>query len=132
MSHEIDPIALQDELQQRIHRYLLTSLPICRRFPNLRAQAEKLINKPETVIKGPFLEAIPDFPKGLSLKELVEEGVLHKGFAHLGSPIFVSRLERFAVQKQASGNAFQAHPRSQNSLAQSHVASAGTSGPYSP
>jgi hypothetical protein len=88
MSREIDPIALQDELQQRIHRYLLTALPISRRFPSLRAQAEKLINKPETVIKGPFLEAIPDFPKGLSLKELVEKGVLHEGFAQLGSPVF--------------------------------------------
>jgi hypothetical protein len=88
MSREIDPIALQDELQQRIHRYLLTALPISRRFPGLRNQAEKLINMPETVIKGPFLEAIPDFPKGLSLRELVEKGVLHEGFAHLGSPVF--------------------------------------------
>lgn len=94
MSREIDPIALQDELQQRIRRYLLTALPISRRFPELRAQAETLINKPETVIKGPFLEAIPDFPKGHSLKQLVDEGVLHDGFSCLGSPVFERPLHQ--------------------------------------
>lgn len=88
MSREIDPIVLQEELQRRIQRYLLTALPISRRFPKLRAEAEKLINQPEMVIKGPFLEAIPDFPKGNSLKQLVEEGLLHEGFARLGSPVF--------------------------------------------
>lgn len=92
MNREIDPIALQDELQQRIRRYLLTALPISRRFPKLRTEASKLINQPEMVIKGPFLEAIPDFPKGSSLKDLVEEGVLHNGFSSLGAFVYERRL----------------------------------------
>lgn len=88
MSREIDPITLQSDLQQRIRRYLLTALPINRRFPLLRAEAERLINQPDTVIKGPFLEAIPDFPKGKSLRDLVSEGVLHEGFSRLGSVVY--------------------------------------------
>lgn len=99
MSQEIDPILLQEELQNRIRRYLLTALPISRRFPNLRAEAERLINQPEMVIKGPFLEAIPDFPKGASLKDLVEEGLLHEGFAQLGSTVYERRLH--AHQEEA-------------------------------
>lgn len=92
MNREIDPIVLQEELQNRIRRYLLTALPINRRFPKLRAEAENLINQPEAVIKGPFLEAIPDFPKGLSLKDLVEEGVLHEGFSRLDDEVFLRKL----------------------------------------
>lgn len=99
MSQEIDPILLQEELQNRIRRYLLTALPISRRFPMLRSEAERLINQPEMVIKGPFLEAIPDFPKGASLKDLVEEGLLHEGFARLGSTVYERRLH--AHQEEA-------------------------------
>jgi hypothetical protein len=40
---EVDPIALKEDLQSRIKRYLLTALPISRRFPKLRENAlEKL------------------------------------------------------------------------------------------
>lgn len=92
MSREIDPITLQSDLQQRIRRYLLTALPINRRYPLLRAEAERLIDQPDTVIKGPFLEAIPDFPKGKSLKDLVAEGVLHDGFSRLGPVVFERSL----------------------------------------
>jgi hypothetical protein len=98
MTQEIDPLSLQDELQQRIKRYLLTALPINRRFPKLRAQAEKLISTPEMVIKGPFLEAIPDFPKGRSLRQLVEEGILHEGFSCLGPPVYERPLHRHQEQ----------------------------------
>ena len=92
MTTEIDPIALQEELQQRIRRYLLTALPISRRFPRLRAEAEQYLSKTDILIKGPFLEAIPDFPKGCSLKDLVSESVLHPGFSHLGEEIFSRKL----------------------------------------
>lgn len=106
MSQEIDPIVLQEELQHRIRRYLLTALPISRRFPCLRAEAERLINQPDTVIKGPFLEAIPDFPKGVSLKDLVKEGLLHEGFARLGPVVYERRLHAHQEEaiRQVVGN----------------------------
>jgi len=92
MIQEIDPISLQEDLQNRMRRYLLTALPISRRFPGLRSQAEKLLIQPDVLVKGPFLEAIPDFPKGASLSQLVNEGVLHPGFELLGSNVFARPL----------------------------------------
>lgn len=99
MSLEIDPIKLQDDLQNRIRRYLLTALPISSRFPKLRQDAENYLNQPDVLIKGPFLEAIPDFPKGASLQDLVNEGVLHQGFQDLGSDVFSRKLH--AHQEEA-------------------------------
>ncbi|MDC0267835.1 DEAD/DEAH box helicase [bacterium] len=37
------------------------------------------------LVKGPYVEALPDFPKGESLKSFVERGVLHEGFARLST-----------------------------------------------
>ncbi len=81
--NEIDPIKLQEELQSRVRRYLLTSLPISERFPFLRAEAEQALAQTDKLVKGPFIEALPDFPKGRSLKELVTAGLLHEGFGQL-------------------------------------------------
>ncbi|MFN9024980.1 MAG: hypothetical protein ACK5VX_02155, partial [Akkermansiaceae bacterium] len=78
---EIDPIALQEDLHERMMRYLSTSLPISRRFPMLREDALNKLSEDGRLIKGPYLEALPDFPKGRSLKELVEAGILHSAFS---------------------------------------------------
>lgn len=94
MTAEIDPIALQESLQARIRRYLLTALPISRRFPNLRREAEQYLSRTDVLLKGPFLEAIPDFPKGASLQDLVREGVLHSGFEELGEAVFTRQLHQ--------------------------------------
>ncbi len=107
MSREIDPLKLQDDLQDHIRRYLLTALPISGRFPELRAEAEAYLSQPEVLVKGPFLEAIPDFPKGKSLKELVEEGVLHEGFSYLGASVYERKLhahQERAIREVVEGN----------------------------
>lgn len=95
---EIDPILLQDDLQERMRRYLLTALPIHRRFPKLREQASRELSKSAALIQGPFLEALPDFPKGKSLKKLVEEGLLHPGFAQLDLDVYTRALHKHQVE----------------------------------
>lgn len=89
---EIDPISLQEDLQERMLRYLLTALPIHRRFPKLREQANRELSKSAALTQGPFLEALPDFPKGRSLERLVNEGILHPGFAQLDQDVFTRAL----------------------------------------
>ena len=71
---EVDPHQLQEDLIERLQRYLLTALPIHRRFPKLRAAAQAKLDNPASLVKGPFLEALPDFKKKNSLAGLVEEG----------------------------------------------------------
>ena len=88
MIKEIDPIKLQEDLSERMRRYLMTTLPISKRFPVLRKEAEEYLKLDDVLIKGPFLEALPDFPKGKSLSDLVDEGVLHKGLSSLDPQVF--------------------------------------------
>jgi ATP-dependent helicase YprA (DUF1998 family) len=79
---ERNPISLGRELEETLRRYLRTALPISRNFPKLRQQFEQALT-PGLLVKGPFVEATPDFQKGSSLKELVAEGQIHPGFDRL-------------------------------------------------
>lgn len=89
---EVDPVALQEELRERMSRYLLTALPINRKFPNLREAARQQFARDNQLIKGPFLEALPDFRKSSSLSKLVEEGLLHEGFKKLSGDVLTRPL----------------------------------------
>lgn len=91
---EVDPIALQEDLQSRIKRYLLTALPISPRFPQLKANALEKLSEEGALIKGPYLEALPDFPKGRSLKDLVEKGILHEAFSELDPSVYSRPLHQ--------------------------------------
>lgn len=84
---EIDPVELQTDLKDRMRRYLQTALPIHRRFPRLREQAVSELSRENTLVRGPYLEALPDFPKGRSLNDFVEEGLLHEGFRSLNAEV---------------------------------------------
>ena len=83
---EVDPIRLQKDLQDRMQRYLLTALPINRRFPQIRKAAAAELSRESEIIKGPFLEALPDYRKSRSLADWVEEGTLHPAFRDLDDP----------------------------------------------
>jgi hypothetical protein len=66
---ETNPIALVDELKAVLERYIATTLPISRRYPNL---AERFRNElaAQDLVSGPYVEALPDFEKGKTLAEL--------------------------------------------------------------
>lgn len=81
--NEIDPILLHGELEDRIQRYLRTALPVSERFPQLCSEMQRLLAARGRLVRGPFVEAMPDFPKGRSLRELVQQGMLHEGFLEL-------------------------------------------------
>lgn len=99
---EIDPLRLHDDLEERMRRYLLTALPINRRFPKLRELATTELKKEDTLIKGPFLEALPDYPKGKSLEQLVNDGLLHPGFAQLEEEVFRRPLHEHQIDALTS------------------------------
>ena len=92
--NEIDPIQLHVDLEERVGRYLLTALPISARFPRLRAEARGLLGEKNRLVRGPFVEAMADFPKGRSLAELVANGLLHPGFERLRAVEFERPLHQ--------------------------------------
>lgn len=95
---EIDPIQLQEDVGDRMRRYLLTSLPIHRRFPRLRETASAELEKSASLIRGPYLEALPDFPKQKTLLELVESGILDPGFKNLNDEVLRRSLHEHQAE----------------------------------
>lgn len=85
---ESNPVVLVDTLNDTIKRYITTTLPVSRQYPKLQQAFRELVNK-QALVKGPFVEGLPDFEKGCSLEELLKsrEGFLHDGLAALPSHV---------------------------------------------
>lgn len=81
---DANPIALVEELKGVLHRYITTTLPISRRYPRLAEQFRAELSN-QTLVEGPYVEALPDFEKGGSLEDLLQQngGFLHPAMANL-------------------------------------------------
>lgn len=88
---ELNPLLLRDTLNETIGRYIGTAVSVSAARTPLLAEAMQQALAREQFVQGPFLESLPDFRKGSSLRGLVEEGVLDpawermvkSGHAHL-------------------------------------------------
>ncbi len=92
---ETNPIAFAQDLKSVLARYITTTLPISRRYPKLGMRFKQLVRE-ETLVQGPYVEALPDFEKGLSIEKLLRSngGFLHDGFRHLPPDLITRRLHR--------------------------------------
>lgn len=83
--NETNPITLGRYIESGIRRYLKSALPISRNYPRLAQEVDRLLSEPGLLLKGPFVEALPDFKKGDSLEVLAtgEAPLLHPDFARL-------------------------------------------------
>jgi len=52
-----------ETLKETLRRYISTALPVSRRYPNLQEKIKEIIAQ-APLVKGPFVEALPDFEKG--------------------------------------------------------------------
>ena len=85
MTAELDPIRFKTDLGDVLARYITTAAPVSSaRAPRLsKAIAEACARA--GLVKGPFVESLPDFEKGGSIARLVEDEVLHETWAKLAS-----------------------------------------------
>jgi ATP-dependent helicase YprA (DUF1998 family) len=74
----IHPIATTQITRESYLRYLKTAYPFQDDY--LRRQFWQALEQPDLLVKGPLLEATPEFAKGCSIKDLVTQGVLVNGF----------------------------------------------------
>ncbi len=97
---EQNPIALGRTLEETIRRYMQASLPVSLKYPRLREQITVALEEKDRLVKGPFVEALSDFVKAASLKDLVtaDPALLHSDFAMMPT----SEYERELHQHQAS------------------------------
>src|SRR5210317_895044 len=68
--HDANPLDLVTSLRETLNAYLPTTLPISRRYPELSNEFRTLLRKRQ-MVKGPYVEALPDFEKGATLRSLL-------------------------------------------------------------
>jgi rubrerythrin len=79
-----DPLSASTEIVEGYRRYLRSLLPL--RDPALAAALDDAIDTSPLLSKGPLLEASPAYATGATVRELVDEGVLDRGFLDLTCP----------------------------------------------
>ena len=91
--YESNPLVLFDSLNNTLRRYISTTLPVSRRYPRLQ-EAFRGVLKDQELVKGPFLEALPDFRKGRTLKSLLRKngGFLHDEIGNLPDKLLERQL----------------------------------------
>jgi len=77
----LNPITAFQGIRQNYLRYLKTTFPIAN--DGLRQQFWDALEQREVLVKGPILEATPEFEKGASIHQLVNDKVLNPRFADL-------------------------------------------------
>jgi hypothetical protein len=107
---EANPLNLSQRIEAILKKYILTTLTISHNYPRLREQFSQLVNS-QQLIQGPFIEALPDFEKGKTLRQLLfkEGGYLHDGLADLPNELLdrplhrhqEEALERSCVQRES-------------------------------
>src|SRR5690554_6375472 len=90
---EANPLVLKDNLESTLRRYISTTVPIHSRYPELSETFCSALNS-ESMVKGPYIETMPDFQKGKTLRNLLEVngGFMHDGIAGLGDRILDTKL----------------------------------------
>lgn len=73
---DLNPLAFRDLLEERLRRFATTAAGVSRvHAPALAAAVDKLISS-EELVRGPFVESLPDFEKAESIAELAAQGTL--------------------------------------------------------
>jgi superfamily II DNA or RNA helicase len=93
---EHNPIVVGQHIESAVRNYLKSALPISHRYPRLRGEIARALEEPELLLKGPFVEALPDFTKGSSIETLAQGDapLLHHEFSRLPSQELKRPLHR--------------------------------------
>ncbi len=88
----IQPIETSRHIAERYRRYIKTTFDI--KDAEFKRSFDKQLNVDEAFFKGPFLDAMPPYKPGASIKDLVESNKLSKHFApHNKSGICVDKSD---------------------------------------
>lgn len=90
---EANPLVLKNTLENTLRRYIATTVPIHSRYTKLYQAFWRSLNE-ESLVKGPYIETVPDFEKGRPLRELLQSngGFINNAFAKLGDKLLDRKL----------------------------------------
>ena len=91
---------------EKYKRYLKSIFDI--KDPEYKEIFNKKMAKSETFVKGPYLDVVDSFEKGRSIKELINDGILHSDFSKLprlyNIPNLYSHQEESILKVKAGNN----------------------------
>ncbi len=98
--HDKNPVAFGQQIEDSIRGYLKSALPVSHRYPRLRQEITRALAEHELLLKGPFVEALPDFAKDVSLEALTqgEDPLLDADFSRLPQAEYQRPLHRHQAQ----------------------------------
>jgi len=106
MRANIDAIKTADTIKSTYRRYLQSLLSV--RDEKLDKALRKAITDTDLLDKGPYLEATPPYAPGATIRNLISDGILSKGFADLTShampldrPLYIHQEQ--SIRKVAAG-----------------------------
>lgn len=82
----MNPLSVSREIERAYRGYLRSTFAL--RDPDWRQEFERGLSAQLTLTKGPYLQAVPPFEPGASLRDLIAEGVLSPDFARLPEDVF--------------------------------------------
>ncbi len=93
---ENNPVILGQTIENTIRRYLKAALPISPKYPRLRQAVNDALEQRDLLVKGPFVETLPDYVKRSSLREMItgDSRLLHTDFAQLPAAVLDRPLHR--------------------------------------
>ena len=92
---ESNPLVLAQSLQATLRRYLQTAFSISHNYPELRREYRRIIED-HRLVRGPYVEALPDFEKQGTLRSLLRSsgGPVHDGMGQLPASLLDRPLHR--------------------------------------
>ncbi|GAA4301250.1 hypothetical protein GCM10023162_02350 [Klenkia terrae] len=99
MDDALDPLVASRAVTDTYQRYVKTLVDV--RDEAMARSFAAAVDHGGALAKGPYLEATPAYSPGASLADLIDEGVLHRGFASLASAAMPLDRPLYAHQEQA-------------------------------
>jgi hypothetical protein len=104
--HDLNPLEFRQNLQAAMRRYIATALPIAARYPGLAEEFRTILNEKAVLVRGPYVESLPDFVKGRTLGDLVMDGTLIEKWLELPEYLLARSLHKHqedAIASQKAG-----------------------------
>lgn len=74
------PVIASEHIKEKYYRYLKTSFKLGEPY---KKEFESLLENQDAFAKGPYLDVTDAFQKGMSITELIQEGVLPNSFSRI-------------------------------------------------
>lgn len=97
------PVEASEHIRKKYIRYLHTIFSLENDMYN--KQLQDLLVKPNSLVAGPYLDVSDSFKKGLSIEDLIKEGLIIHGFQRIKIPLTrpLYKHQEIAIRKAISG-----------------------------